>query len=226
MLSNIFEIKKITKFDLFIEIFSFAVFLDIIFAFHFSQGLFDYTAWEDTVSKKNIGKFIYLLIIYGMHRISLPLFICHFTYKISKYFFDIFKTKESNSEDLYCSANGYESILKAKIISINKKDSFLNEKIKDFQKERRVIINLSVASINALLLFAVNMFCKNTGFNKILNLIVNNDFFEFKKFTIIIITVIFIISLVFIVIKGYDNYFNEKIYCHEPIPKVNTDTKK
>lgn len=90
-LSEMTEIKKISKFDVFIELFSAVVFLDIVFYLKFAKGIFYFTDLESVFSYSNIGKFLLLITIYVIYRNVFSTFICHILFKL------IFKLKKEKN---------------------------------------------------------------------------------------------------------------------------------
>lgn len=209
-LEKIAKITKLTKFDIFIELFSLIIFLDIFLNLFLNKNILTFSQWNELFESQNIGNVVIFVLTYGMFRLSFPILLTLLFY--TAIFFikiRIFPTQiKNNNKD-------YKSILEAKSIALDTSNSVLEQRIKERQEYNRKAVNLSYISVSSVLLCIVD-FCLQDSIMKF--------FFErdgLQKFFFLGIIIIFFISLFFIIQNGYYEYWNDQIYCPDSDIKNN-----
>lgn len=200
-LEKIAKITKLTKFDIFIELFSLIIFLDIFLNLFLNKNILTFSQWNELFESQNIGNVVIFVLTYGMFRLSFPILLTHLFY--TAIFFikiRIFPTQiKNNNKD-------YKSILEAKSIALDTSNSVLEQRIKERQEYNRKAVNLSYISVSSVLLCIVD-FCLQDSIMKF--------FFEREggqKLFFLGIIFVFFISLFFLIQNGYYEYWDDKIY--------------
>lgn len=200
-LEKIAKITKLTKFDIFIELFSLIIFLDIFLNLFFNKNILTFSQWNELFESQNIGNVVIFVLTYGMFRLSFPILLTLLFY--TAIFFikiRIFPTQiKNNNKD-------YKSILEAKSIALDTSNSVLEQRIKERQEYNRKAVNLSYISVSSVLLCIVD-FCLQDSIMKF--------FFEREggqKLFFLGIIFVFFISLFFHIQNGYYEYWDDKIY--------------
>lgn len=200
-LEKIAKITKLTKFDIFIELFSLIIFLDIFLNLFLNKNILTFSQWNELFESQNIGNVVIFVLTYGMFRLSFPILLTHLFY--TAIFFikiRIFPTQiKNNNKD-------YKSILEAKSIALDTSNSVLEQRIKERQEYNRKSVNLSYISVSSVLLCIVD-FCLQDSIMKF--------FFEREggqKLFFLGIIFVFFISLFFLIQNGYYEYWDDKIY--------------
>ena len=200
-LEKIAKITKLTKFDIFIELFSLIIFLDIFLNLFLNKNILTFSQWNELFESQNIGNVVIFVLTYGMFRLSFPILLTHLFY--TAIFFikiRIFPTQiKNNNKD-------YKSILEAKSIALDTSNSVLEQRIKERQEYNRKSVNLSYISVSSVLLCIVD-FCLQDSIMKF--------FFEGEggqKLFFLGIIFVFFISLFFLIQNGYYEYWGDKIY--------------
>lgn len=200
-LEKIAKITKLTKFDIFIELFSLIIFLDIFLNLFLNKNILTFSQWNELFESQNIGNVVIFVLTYGMFRLSFPILLTLLFY--TAIFFikiRIFPTQiKNNNKD-------YKSILEAKSIALDTSNSVLEQRIKERQEYNRKAVNLSYISVSSVLLCIVD-FCLQDSIMKF--------FFEREggqKLFFLGIIFVFFISLFFLIQNGYYEYWDDKIY--------------
>ena len=200
-LEKIAKITKLTKFDIFIELFSLIIFLDIFLNLFLNKNILTFSQWNELFESQNIGNVVIFVLTYGMFRLSFPILLTLLFY--TAIFFikiRIFPTQiKNNNKD-------YKSILEAKSIALDTSNSVLEQRIKERQEYNRKSVNLSYISVSSVLLCIVD-FCLQDSIMKFFFLREGCQ----KLFFLGIIFVLFI-SLFFLIQNGYYEYWDDKIY--------------
>ena len=209
-LEKIAKITKLTKFDIFIELFSIIIFLDIFLNLFFNKNILTFSQWNELFESQNIGNVVIFVLTYGMFRLSFPTLVTHLFYKFIFFIKNrIFPTQiKNNNKD-------YKSILEAKSIALDTSNSVLEQRIKGIQEYNRKAVNLSYISVSSVLLCIVD-FCLQDS--------IMNFFFEREggqKLFFLGIIFVFFISLFFLIQNGYSEYWNDQIYCPDSDIKNN-----
>lgn len=205
LLSNIFDIERLSKFYSFIEIVSFILYLDSFLSLYFSCNLISFSEWSRIVGVENIGVGIVVLLIYGIYRIFASTIICvvlffNVNYLIS--FFSSKKNKYKKERD-----DDFISIRIAKIIAVEENNMVLESRIKSHQSSKNVALDNSCAAINLLILFTANFFSGGSIRTIMLG---SNNF-------VIILIMLFILLLVYVLVYGYRTYFQEDFIYYKQI---------
>jgi len=201
-LEKIAKITKLTKFDIFIELFSLIIFLDIFFNLFLNKNIITFSQWNKFFDSENIGNILIFLLSYGMFRLSFPILVTILFYKgiyFSKNRIFPIQIKNNNKD--------YKSIFEAKAIALDTSNSILEQRIKERQEYNRKAVNLSYISFSSVLLCIVD-FCLQDSIMKF--------FFEREggqKLFFLGIIFVFFISLFFLIQNGYYEYWNDQIYC-------------
>ena len=152
-LEKIAKITKLTKFNIFIELFSLIIFLDIFLNLFLNKNILTFSQWNELFESQNIGNVVIFVLTYGMFRLSFPILLTLLFY--TAIFFikiRIFPTQiKNNNKD-------YKSILEAKSIALDTSNSVLEQRIKERQEYNRKAVNLSYISVSSVLLCIVD-FC-------------------------------------------------------------------
>lgn len=209
-LEKIAKITKLTKFDIFIELFSLIIFLDIFLNLFLNKNILTFSQWNELFESQNIGNVVIFVLTYGMLRLSFPTLVTHLFYKFIFFIKNrIFPTQIQNNN------KNYKSIAKAKLLALETSNSVLDQRIKERQEYYRKVINLSYISFSLFLLCIVDFFIQDS---------IMKFFFERegdqKLFFLGIISVFFI-SLFFLIQNGYYEYWNDQIYCPDSDIKNN-----
>ena len=208
---KIAKITKLTKFDIFIELFSLIIFLDIFLNLFLNKNIITFSQWNKFFDSENIGNILIFLLSYGMFRLSFPILLTHLFY--TAIFFikiRIFPTQIQNDN------KDYKSIAKAKLIALETSNSVLEQRIKERQEYKRKAVNLSYISVSSVLLCIVD-FCLQDSIMKF--------FFEREggqKLFFLGIIFVFFISLFFLIQNGYYEYWDDRIYCPNSNNKKNS----
>ena len=209
-LEKIAKITKLTKFDIFIELFSIIIFLDIFLNLFLNKNILTFSQWNELFESQNSGNVVIFVLTYGMFRLSFPTLVTHLFYKFIFFIKNrIFPTQiKNNNKD-------YKSILEAKSIALDTSNSVLEQRIKGIQEYNRKAVNLSYISVSSVLLCIVD-FCLQDS--------IMNFFFEREggqKLFFLGIIFVFFISLFFLIQNGYSEYWNDQIYCPDSDIKNN-----
>lgn len=203
--TNFFELKKLIHFDGFIELFSFAVFLDIVFLYFYSTGIFYFENWGVIFNINNTGKIAFLIIIYGMYRIAFSPLMCFCLYTCVYLALPIRKNNASplNVDKI--------AINKAEEIAIDTNNSVLNEKINDFLQYKKSAMNVASTSVSTLLLVIIDLllWCQNISSKTIIQIF----FHKFEYLIFLILAIIFVCYLIVITYKGYFVFHDYELPC-------------
>lgn len=207
---KIAKITKLTKFDIFIELFSLIIFLDIFLNLFLNKNILTFSQWNELFESQNIGNVVIFVLTYGMFRLSFPTLVTILFYK-AIYFSKnrIFPIQIKNNN------NDYKSIFEAKAIALETSNSVLDQRIKERQEYYRKVINLSYISFSLFLLCIVDFFIQDS---------IMKFFFEREggqKLFFLGIIFVFFISLFFLIQNGYYEYWDDKIYCPDSDIKNN-----
>ena len=74
---KIAKITKLTKFDIFIELFFLIIFLDIFLNLFLNKNIITFSQWNKFFDSENIGNILIFLLSYGMFRLSFPILLTH-----------------------------------------------------------------------------------------------------------------------------------------------------
>lgn len=209
-LEKIAKITKLTKFDIFIELFSLIIFLDIFLNLFLNKNILTFSQWNELFESQNIGNVVIFVLTYGMFRLSFPTLVTHLFYKFIFFIKNrIFPTQIQNNN------KNYKSISKAKLLALETSNSVLDQRIKERQEYYRKVINLSYISFSLFLLCIVDFFIQDS---------IMKFFFEREggqKLFFLGIIFVFFISLFFLIQNGYYEYWNDQIYCPDSDIKNN-----
>ena len=191
-LEKIAKITKLTKFDIFIELFSLIIFLDIFLNLFLNKNILTFSQWNELFESQNIGNVVIFVLTYGMFRLSFPTLVTHLFYKFIFFIKNrIFPTQIQNNN------KNYKSISKAKLLALETSNSVLDQRIKERQEYYRKVINLSYISFSLFLLCIVDFFIQDS---------IMKFFFEREggqKLFFLGIIFVFFISLFFLIQYGY-----------------------
>ena len=209
-LEKIAKITKLTKFDIFIELFSLIIFLDIFLNLFFNKNILAFSQWNELFESQNIGNVVIFVLTYGMFRLSFPILLTLLFYKFIFFIKNrIFPTQIQNNN------KNYKSIAKAKLLALETSNSVLEQRIKERQEYNRKAVNLSYISVSSVLLCIVD-FCLQDSIMKF--------FFEWngwRSLFFIGTIIIFFVLLFFLIQNGYSEYWNDQIYCPDSDNKNN-----
>lgn len=209
-LEKIAKITKLTKFDIFIELFFLIIFLDIFLNLFLNKNILTFSQWNELFESQNIGNVVIFVLTYGMFRLSFPALVTHLFYKFIFFIKNrIFPTQIQNNN------KNYKSIAKAKLLALETSNSVLDQRIKERQEYYRKVINSSYISFSLFLLCIVDFFIQDS---------IMKFFFEGEggqKLFFLGIIFVFFISLFFLIQNGYYEYWNDQIYCPDSDIKNN-----
>lgn len=209
-LEKIAKITKLTKFDIFIELFFLIIFLDIFLNLFLNKNILTFSQWNELFESQNIGNVVIFVLTYGMFRLSFPALVTHLFYKFIFFIKNrIFPTQIQNNN------KNYKSIAKAKLLALETSNSVLDQRIKERQEYYRKVINSSYISFSLFLLCIVDFFIQDS---------IMKFFFEREggqKLFFLGIIFVFFISLFFLIQNGYYEYWNDQIYCPDSDIKNN-----